>query len=133
MPCILSIRGSLKDSIIRARYKKESDMGTEIWIISLPLSDSILCLKIIHPPNFREEPRNKYIRFSLIQSGNSSSRKDRYGNNTLSFPGCTLFMNDIHCFYIGINVLFFLPADLLTGYFMVLPPNKNYSFSIKLV
>ena len=31
-------------------------MGTEIWIISLPLSDSILCLKIIHPPNFREEP-----------------------------------------------------------------------------
>ena len=32
-------------------------MGTEIWIISLPLSDSILCLKIIHPPNFREEPR----------------------------------------------------------------------------
>ena len=31
-------------------------MGTEIWIISLPLSDSILCLKIIHPPKFREEP-----------------------------------------------------------------------------
>ena len=30
-------------------------MGTEIWIISLPLSDSILYLKIIHPPNFREE------------------------------------------------------------------------------
>ena len=31
-------------------------MGTETWIISLPLSDSILYLKIIHPPNFREEP-----------------------------------------------------------------------------
>ena len=29
-------------------------MGTETWIISLPLSDSILYLKIIHPPNFRE-------------------------------------------------------------------------------
>ena len=34
-------------------------MGTETWIISLPLSDSILYLKIIHPPNFREEPLNK--------------------------------------------------------------------------
>jgi hypothetical protein len=33
-------------------------MGTETWIISLPLSDSILYLKIIHPPNFREEPKN---------------------------------------------------------------------------
>ena len=32
-------------------------MGTETWIISLPLSDSILYLKIIHPPNFREEPK----------------------------------------------------------------------------
>ena len=31
-------------------------MGTETWIISLPLSDSVLYLKIIHPPNFREEP-----------------------------------------------------------------------------
>jgi len=31
-------------------------MGTETWIISLLLSDSILYLKIIHPPNFREEP-----------------------------------------------------------------------------
>ena len=31
-------------------------MGTETWIISFPLSDSILYLKIIHPPNFREEP-----------------------------------------------------------------------------
>ena len=31
-------------------------MGTETWIISLPLSDFILYLKIIHPPNFREEP-----------------------------------------------------------------------------
>ena len=31
-------------------------MGTEIWIISLPLSDSILYLRIIHLPNFREEP-----------------------------------------------------------------------------
>ena len=35
-------------------------MGTEIWIISLPLSDSILYLKIIHPPNFREEPKKKH-------------------------------------------------------------------------
>ena len=35
-------------------------MGTEIWIISLPLSDSILCLKIIHPPNFREEPKKRF-------------------------------------------------------------------------
>ena len=34
-------------------------MGTETWIISLPLSDSILYLKIIHPPNFREEPRKE--------------------------------------------------------------------------
>ena len=33
-------------------------MGTETWIISLPLSDSILYLKIIHPPNFREEPNS---------------------------------------------------------------------------
>ena len=40
-------------------------MGTETWIISLPLSDSILYLKIIHPPNFREEPYN-------------ISRKERY-------------------------------------------------------
>ena len=31
-------------------------MGTETWIIFLPLSDSILYLKIIYPPNFREEP-----------------------------------------------------------------------------
>ena len=37
-------------------------MGTETWIISLPLSDSILYLKIIHPPNFREEP----ILFELL-------------------------------------------------------------------
>ena len=41
-------------------------MGTETWIISLPLSDSILYLKIIHPPNFREEPflcgDSEYIR-----------------------------------------------------------------------
>ena len=35
-------------------------MGTETWIISLPLSDSILYLKIIHPPNFREEPKKSY-------------------------------------------------------------------------
>ena len=34
-------------------------MGTETWIISLPLSDSILYLKIIHPPNFREEPEKR--------------------------------------------------------------------------
>lgn len=31
-------------------------MGTEIWIISLPLSDSILYRRIIYPQNFREEP-----------------------------------------------------------------------------
>lgn len=37
-------------------------MGTEIWIISLPLSDSILYLWIIHPPKFREEP--KFLRLS---------------------------------------------------------------------
>lgn len=30
-------------------------MSTEIWIISLPLSDFILYLRIIHPQNFREE------------------------------------------------------------------------------
>ena len=30
-------------------------MGTEIWIISLPLSDFTLYLRIIHLPNFREE------------------------------------------------------------------------------
>ena len=39
-------------------------MGTETWIISLPLSDSILYLKIIHPPNFREEP--KKIDFDIV-------------------------------------------------------------------
>ena len=43
-------------------------MGTEIWIISLPLSDSILCLKIIHPPNFREEPYSELQ--SLEVTGN---------------------------------------------------------------
>lgn len=37
-------------------------MGTEIWIISLPLSDFILYLRIIHPPKFREEP--KFLRLS---------------------------------------------------------------------
>ena len=41
-------------------------MGTETWIISLPLSDSILYLKIIHPPKFpwRAKPnaaRRKWI------------------------------------------------------------------------
>ncbi len=36
-------------------------MGTETWIISLLLSDSILYLKIIHPPNFREEPEKLLI------------------------------------------------------------------------
>ena len=35
-------------------------MDTETWIIPLPLSDSILYLKIIHPPNFREEPEKLY-------------------------------------------------------------------------
>lgn len=29
-------------------------MSTEIWIISLPLSDFILYLRIIHPQNFRK-------------------------------------------------------------------------------
>ena len=46
-------------------------MGTEIWIISLPLSDSILCLKIIHPPNFREEPFyfiQPFLFFSKVHS-----------------------------------------------------------------
>ena len=38
-------------------------MGTETWIISLPLSDSILYLKIIHPPNFREEPN--FLRYII--------------------------------------------------------------------
>ena len=50
-------------------------MGTEIWIISLPLSDSILCLKIIHPPNFREEPIN-YI-FLCISSLASKTKKNQ--------------------------------------------------------
>lgn len=43
-------------------------MGTETWIISLPLSDSILYLKIIHPPNFREEPFINSL-FSLFWLG----------------------------------------------------------------
>ena len=42
-------------------------MGTETWIISLPLSDSILYLKIIHPPNFREEPF--FVRFCAVIFG----------------------------------------------------------------
>ena len=41
-------------------------MGTEIWIISLPLSDSILCLKIIHPPNFREEPNKTTSKWEAV-------------------------------------------------------------------
>ena len=44
-------------------------MGTETWIIFLPLSDSILYLKIIYPPNFREEPEkgwfSTYVRLEL--------------------------------------------------------------------
>ena len=46
-------------------------MGTETWIISLPLSDSILYLKIIHPPNFREEPFyfiQPFLFFSKVRS-----------------------------------------------------------------
>ena len=46
-------------------------MGTETWIISLPLFDSILYLKFIHPPNFREEPKIEGGRFetaSLCQA-----------------------------------------------------------------
>ena len=42
-------------------------MGTETWIISLPLSDSILYLKIIHPPNFREEPEWFFTLFCGIK------------------------------------------------------------------
>mgnify|MGYP007102703265 CR=1 FL=1 len=42
-------------------------MGTETWIISLPLSDSILYLKIIHPPNFREEPFRLFTLFCGIK------------------------------------------------------------------
>jgi len=42
-------------------------MGTETWIISLPLSDSILYLKIIHPPNFREELKYMNIERDLLR------------------------------------------------------------------
>ena len=51
-------------------------MGTETWIISLPLSDSILYLKIIHPPNFREEP------FLLPANGLANENKVQENEST---------------------------------------------------
>ena len=47
-------------------------MGTETWIISLPLSDSILYLKIIHPPNFREEPKKSRVVYCHPKEINNS-------------------------------------------------------------
>ena len=70
-------------------------MGTETWIISLPLSDSILYLKIIHPPNFREEPN------FLIEKGAVAKWL-----HILSQPPSFIFLLKFSCFAESAEVFF---------------------------
>ncbi|MEE1349833.1 MAG: hypothetical protein UGE37_06795 [Dialister hominis] len=77
-------------------------MGTETWIISLPLSDSILYLKIIHPPNFREEPNNilqRNLKLSCIEVQEQKKHWQR-GKAEIDIPLAEEFPDGIHVLHL---------------------------------